>query len=291
MTLLVTASVDGFGARVDGLRIDADLTPEQIEQIRAIWLAHQVIHFPNVPMTHTQLARFTRHFGEFGNDPFVEHLNDHPHVLEVRREPHEQSTPFGGSWHSDWSFQKHPPIATLLHAKTVPPVGGNTQFADGYRAFEALPTSLQDELQQLTAIHSARRAYTVEGFLAGGGPGRSMKIHPSNKALDTQEHPVVRTHAETGRKALWVNSVYTIGIKELPEQEAHRLLTWLCDHATQPRFLHSLQWQPNMLCMWDNRCTQHRAQGGYDGFRRIMHRTVVAAPAISEPATPVSGYG
>jgi len=279
MTIHVTPESGGFGAHVEGIRLADELTASEVAQIRTIWLRHQVIWFPDQPLTHAQLERFTGYFGPFGDDPFVEHVEEHPHVLEVRREADEKVSPFGSNWHSDWSFQTCPPIATMLHSKIVPPVGGATWFADSYRAYDALSSSTKATLEKLVAIHSARRPYTLRGFLASGGHARSMKINPSDKAMDTQAHPVIRTHPETGRRCLWVNQAYTIGIRDWCQQEADELLRTLCDHATQTEFVYVHKWEADMLCMWDNRCTQHCAQGGYDGFRRVMHRTVVGAAA------------
>jgi taurine dioxygenase len=184
--------------------------------------------------------------------------------------------PFGSSWHSDWSFQGTPPAATILHAKTVPPVGGDTLFADGHAAYQALSEGDRQALEGLVALHSARRPYSHEGYLAGRGPDRSMKILPNEDAWAVEEHPVVRTHPETGRKALWVNPVYTIGIKGMRDADAAGLLKRLCNFATGPDFVYRHVWSENMLTMWDNRSVQHCATGGYDGHRRIMHRTTVA---------------
>ncbi len=275
MTLEVRSEPNGFGASVEGFRAN-DPSAELTAELRRLWLKHQVLTFPDQSLTPVQLKCFSRQFGEFGEDPFIAPLAAHPHVVEVRREPSEKVLPFGGSWHSDWSFQETPPSATLLHAAEVPPVGGDTLFADGYRAYEALPSNLQSELEQLSAIHSARRPYTLQGFLAGGGLERSMRITPSDQALNTQNHPIVRTHPETGRKALWINRVYTISIRGLDKPQGERLLQTLIDHALQDRFVYKHRWRKDMLCMWDNRCTQHCAMGGYDGYRRVMHRTVIA---------------
>ncbi len=266
----------GFGAAVLGVDLSRPLNERQIAGIRQAWLTHQVIYFPDQPMSHPALETFTRSFGDWGNDPYVAPIAGHEHILEIRREPHEKVSPFGGAWHSDWSFQACPPSATILHAKEVPPVGGETWYADGYAAFEALPDSEQHRLAALTVIHSARRPYSHEGYQAGRGPERSMRILPSDKAYETQLHPLIRTHPETGRKALWVNAVYAIGIVDLPEEEARELLKRLCDHATESRFIYRHRWSKNMLTMWDNRSVQHCARGGYNGHRRIMHRTTVA---------------
>jgi taurine dioxygenase len=149
-------------------------------------------------------------------------------------------------------------------------------FADGYAAWDALSEEDKSALAGLTALHSARRPYSHEGYLAGRGPERSMKIVPNDNAYAIQEHPVVRTHPETGRKALWVNSVYTVGIKGMCEEQSRPLLKRLCDYATARRFVYRHRWAPNMLVLWDNRSVQHCATGGYDGHRRVMYRTTIA---------------
>jgi len=267
----ITSFDNGFGAQITSIDLNRMANPE-LAKVRQAWLDHQVISFPDQPLSHHQLEAVTLRFGEFGHE-------GHANILEVRREPNEQVAPFGSDWHSDWSFQERPPAATLLHAKVVPPTGGDTWYANGYAAFEALDTSEQRYLSELTAIHSARRPYSHRGFLAGGGTERSMTILPSDAALATQEHPLVRTHPETQRKALWLNQVYTIDIKELDTDEATRLINRLQAHCVEERFVYKHKWQTNMLTLWDNRCVQHFAQGGYDGHRRVMHRTTVAGDA------------
>ncbi|MCZ6709231.1 MAG: TauD/TfdA family dioxygenase [Gammaproteobacteria bacterium] len=279
MTLNVTPQHNGFGATITGLALNASLDAGVVCALRAAWLSHQVLSFPKQPMDHADLERFTLAFGSFGDDPYVQPIDGHRHILEVRREPAEKISPFGAAWHSDWSFQSSPPSATILHSKIVPPLGGDTWYANGYAAYEALEAGLRSEISDLVAIHSARRPYSHEGFLAGGGKSRSMTILPSAEALQTQEHPLVRTHPETGRKALWVNSVYSIGIKGLTHSEGKSLLEKLFAHSVRDEFVYRHRWSHNMLTMWDNRCVQHCAQGGYDGHRRVMHRTTVAGDA------------
>lgn len=270
------SQANDFGAQITGLDLSEDLSQDVVDEIRCYWLKYQVLAFADQPLTHAQLERFTRYFGKHGNDPYVKAIDGHQHILEVRREPNEQPAPFGTSWHSDWSFQQSPPSATILHSKTIPPQGGNTHFADGFRAYDALDESFAKELSCLIAIHSARRSYSHESYERGGGQARSMTILPSKSAWDTQEHPLIRTHPESGRKALWINPVYTIAVKNLSEQASDRLLEKLFTHALDNAYIYKHQWSENMLTMWDNRSVQHCAQGGYDGFRRVLHRTVVA---------------
>ena len=279
MSIAVQPQHNGFGAAITGVALNARLDDTAIAQIRTAWLKHQVVSFPNQPMDHADLERFTLAFGDFGDDPYVQSIDGHAHVLEIRREPTEKVSPFGAAWHSDWSFQPTPPSATILHSKIIPLAGGDTWYADGYAAYDALDNALRDDIDNLVGIHSARRPYSHQGFLAGGGAERSMTILPSDDALATQEHPLVRTHPETGRRALWINSVYTLSVKGMTDADSKALLDKLFTHATREEFVYRHQWAENMLTMWDNRCVQHCARGGYNGHRRVMHRTTVAGDA------------
>ena len=152
----------------------------------------------------------------------------------------------------------------------------NNVALGGERAYADLKPTLQRKLENLQAIHSARRPYSPQGFQRGGGLARSMKIKPDEDAWSTQFHPMVRTHPETGAKILWINPVYTIGIRGMIDHTANTLLAELFTHMTQPEYIYKHQWRVDMLAMWDNRSVMHCAQGGYDGFRRVMHRTTVA---------------
>jgi taurine dioxygenase len=258
-----------------GIDLTQPMSAEQSDELRAQWLNYQVLYFPNQPMTHTQLERFTESLGPFGHNPYITPVSGHPNVLEVRHEPDEPAVPFGSSWHSDWSFQAAPPNATLLHAKVVPPIGGGTHFADGVRALDTLPEALRRVIEGKRAIHSARRPYSHEGYRAGG-KRTSMKITPNEDAWQTQEHPIIRTHPESGRQSLFLNPVYTLGIKDMDADSSSQLLRQLFAHMLRPDFIYQHRWAENMLTLWDNRTVMHSAQGGYSGYRRVMHRTTVS---------------
>lgn len=273
--LCITPHANDFAACVRGVNLAQALSPADAGQIRALWLRYQVLYFPDQALTHPQLERFTETLGPYGHDPFVTAVKGHRHILEVRREPGEHVVPFGSSWHSDWSFQAAPPSATILHSKIVPPFGGATHFADGIRALATLPIDLRRAIHGRSAIHSARRPYSHDGYRAGG-KRTSMKIVPSDDAWQIQRHPVIRTHPESGRAALWINPVYTLAIEGMDPSESAELLASLFEHMLQPELIYKHRWEENTLMMWDNRSVMHCAQGGYDGHRRIMHRTTVA---------------
>ena len=274
--LTISAHDDGFGASISGVDLSCQLSAEETQEIRKAWVKHRVVYFPDQPMNHDQLARFTLSFGGFGDDPYVKSIEEHQNILEVRRDPDEDVAPFGGGWHSDWSFQETPPSATILHSKVIPPLGGDTWYADGIAAYAALDPTTQTEIDDLITIHSARRPYSHEGYLKTRGPERSMTILPNDSALQTQEHPMVRTHPESGEKVLWINLVYTLSVKGLSDSDSQSLLGHLFEHLLDERFIYKHKWKANMLTMWDNRSVQHCAQGGYDGHLRVLHRTTVA---------------
>jgi taurine dioxygenase len=266
----------GIGAVVTGVDLARPLPLDEAEALRVAWAEHAVLVFPEQPLSHEQLEAFTLALGDFGQDPFIEALPGHPHILELRREPGEKAQNFGAAWHSDWSFQPCPPAGTILHAKVVPPVGGDTLYADTRLAWEALSPTFQGMLRGLQAIHSAAFAYGPRGVLAKDAHERTMKILVSEEAEKTEIHPLVRKHPVTGRRALFVNPVYTVAIEGLRPEENFTILKFLYDHMVQERFVYRHRWQPDMLVIWDNRSTMHFAEGGYDGHLRLMHRTTLA---------------
>jgi taurine dioxygenase len=273
--LTITPNERGFGAAVTGIDLARPLPPETLAAVKAAFLAHGVLWFPEQPLDHDQLEAFTLQLGPFGWDPYVAPLADRPHILEVRREPDEKASVFGGGWHSDWSFQETPPSATILHAKVVPPAGGDTLYADGVAAYEALSPAFRQMLAPLRTIHSATRPYGPGGYFANDENQRSMKILWSPEADKTQVHPLVRT-LDDGRRALFINPTYTLGIEGFAEAESAALLAFLYKHMMADDFIYRHAWSANMLTMWDNRRAMHNATGGYDGHQRIMHRTTVA---------------
>jgi len=274
--IAVRAEPCGFGAEITGLDLSRALPPRTLAAVKRAWAAHSVVWFPDQPLDDDALEAFTLQFGAFGEDPYIKAMEGRPHILEVRRDADETASVFGAAWHSDWSFQPAPPAATLLHAKVIPPVGGDTLYADGYRAFEALSPAMQQVLSSLRGVRSAARPYGPQGAYAREAPGRSMTILWSAEAEKTHSHPIVRTHPVSGRKALFVNPVYTVGVEGMTEAESAAMLGFLFKHMVQDDFVLRHVWRPGMLTMWDNRCALHNATGGYDGHLRVMHRTTVA---------------
>lgn len=276
MTIEVTAQDGPCGALVRGVNLSAALDAQTVADIRAAWLRHQVIAFPDQTLSVEDLERFAHCLGPFGEDPYIAAIPGHPHVVQVRREADEKTPIFAESWHSDWSFLPRPPAGTVLYGNVIPPVGGDTLFANQYAAWEGLPATLKAALEGRMGIHSARRGYAPQGLYGERDQGRSMAIRFGDSAMKTQLHPLGRAHTETGRVALFASPGYTIGIDGVPEDEATAILLEVFAHQAKPEYVYRHRWSEGMLTLWDNRCLIHAATGGYDGHRRLLHRITVA---------------
>ncbi len=264
------------GATVRGIDLREPIAPTTVAALREAWLRHRVISFPDQNLSIDDLERVAASFGPFGEDRFIRPIDGHPHVIQVKRDADEQTPLFADTWHSDWSFMATPPAATLLYGVEIPPTGGDTLFADMHTAFDALPAERQEQLLTMSGVHSARRGYSTHGAYGERDKGRSMRIVASDDAMATQLHPLVRTHPETGRPALYCSLAYTIGIDGLSDDDGNALVAELQRHATQDRFVYRHRWSPGMLTLWDNRCLLHSATGGYDGHRRRLYRITIA---------------
>jgi taurine dioxygenase len=183
---------------------------------------------------------------------------------------------FGNAWHSDFSFLEEPPLGSILYAREVPSHGGDTLFANMYEAYEALSEGMKRMLLGLRAMHSGK-PYGQGGLPKDLKTSRSIGIERNNPEADRETaHPVVRLHPESGRKALFVNAIYTTRFEDMSEAESRPLLDFLFEHVQRPEFACRFRWAEGSLAVWDNRCTLHYAVNDYDGSRRLMHRTTVA---------------
>ena len=281
MNIVIKPSGQACGAQIVGVDLSASLTPATIAAIRAAWLEHHVISIPDQAMNDDDLERFSRYFGGFGDDPFIAPIDGRRHVIAVQRNAREKAPLFAENWHTDWSFQATPPAATCLLGITIPPTGGDTLYADQHQALRSMPAQLRTRLEGKHAIHSARGAYAPDGMYgqADQATDRSMVIKPSVDARETQLHPLIRRHPETGAEGIFGCLGYIVGIEGMEEEAAMELLMELHAWQTRPEFVYTHMWQANMLVMWDNRSVLHRATGGYEGYDRLLHRTTVAGAA------------
>ncbi len=256
-----------LGAELSEIDLSQGLSTAQAQDVRAAFLAHQVIFFRNQALTPAAFMGFAQAMGTPVEYPFVKGLEGFPHIIEVKKLETERVN-FSGIWHSDTTYLEKPPMGSMLLAREVPPFGGDTLFASQYAAYEALSAEMKRILDPLVGISSSAKAdvsKTREDRLRTDGKTEAPKDYLA-------EHPVVRTHPETGRKALFVNVAHTAGFKGMTDAESAPLLQFLFAHQVKPEFTCRFVWQPGSLAFWDNRCAQHNPVNDYHGHRRVMHR-------------------
>ncbi|MEI8402209.1 MAG: TauD/TfdA family dioxygenase [Alcaligenaceae bacterium] len=255
------------GAEILGINLLDPVSDAQIAEIRKIWLQHSVVFFREQPLEPGAFQAFAQRFGEIIEYPFVKGLPDFPLIVPVLKLPHEKHN-FGGVWHTDTTYLQEPPMATMLIARELPPVGGDTLFASNYAAFEGLSPALQDTLRTLTGVNSSAKAavtHSREDRLADSATDKGRSELNS-------EHPVVRTHPETGRQALYVNPGHTTRFVGWTEEESAPLLNYLFEQQVKPEYTCRFVWRPGSIAFWDNRCALHNPINDYHGYKRLLHR-------------------
>jgi taurine dioxygenase len=269
-TITVRPLTGALGAEIGGVDLRTPLGNRQWSEIHQAFLAHCAIYIRDQLLAPPDMLRFARYFAEPAFYPFVEGLPDYPQIFELRKEP-DQKENVGGAWHSDTTYTERPPIGTMLYAREVPEYGGDTMVANQYLAYETLSPGMRAMLDGLTGIYSARM---------NGGRGRReenkyMKMRDTDKADNMEaEHPVVRTHPETGRKAIFVNPNSTVRIDDVSEAESDAILNFLYTHVKLPDFQCRVEWDETTLVFLDNRACQHYAVPDYDE-RRVLHRVTI----------------
>jgi len=259
-----------LGAEISGVDLGTDLADETVAEIRRAWLRHLVVFFRDQPLDPEEFLAFARRIGEPVEYPFVKGIDGFPEIIAVTKLPHE-TVNFGGIWHSDTVYLERPPMATMLVAREIPPYGGDTMWSNMYAAFEALSPGMQRMLENLRAVNSSA--------LADVSKTREDRIRESGADASQEflaEHPVVRTHAETGHKALYVNVAHTLRFVDMTEDESRPLLRFLFEHSVRPEFTCRFRWRVGSVALWDNRCAMHYPINDYHGYTRAMHRITLA---------------
>lgn len=258
-----------LGAEIHGVDLSRPLDASTVAAIRGVLLEHLVVFFRGQTLAPAQQLAFARAFGEPVDYPQLKGLPECPMITPVVKLEHERMN-FGGVWHSDTTYLERPPMGSMLYAIEIPPYGGDTLFANQYQAYEALSAGLRRVLDGLVGVNTSTKA--------AASKTREDRMRAAGEELKvlTGEHPVVRTHPETGRKALFVNVGHTERFKGWSEEESRPLLEYLFAHQVKPEFTCRFRWAPGSLAFWDNRCVQHNPVNDYHGFRRVMHRVTLA---------------
>jgi len=268
-----TPVAGALGAEISGVDLSKDLDNESFGAIHQALLDHCVIFFKDQDISPEQQLGFAKRFGGIHHHPYMQGMPDHPDIFEILKtetDPHN----FGGVWHVDQMFTSKPNMGTILYAKEVPDAGGDTLFANMYAAYDALSEPMRSMLSGLKVL------------CLGDRPGKKsrkaryealngVKMNDEDIGVRSSEHPLIRTHPETGRKSLFIGS-HVETIAGMTKEESDPILDFLRKHAVKPEFTCRFHWDKGSMAMWDNRCTQHNAIDDYAGQRRRMHRITVA---------------
>ena len=259
-----------IGVELMGLDLNG-FDDDDTAAFRSLLLKHHVVVVRGQALTPQQQLDFGRRFGELDTHPFVEGSTQHPEIIDIVTEPDDRAN-FGGGWHTDVTFLAEPDLGSILYGIEIPPFGGDTLFASQHAAYDALSETMQTMLHGLVATHSAGRQYGEGGQST---KSKAMRTKNSAAAADVVEHPVIRTHPESGRKGIYVNPAFTGVIKGMRRDESDALLGFLYRHAAREAFTCRVRWEPGTLVMWDNRSVQHYALHDYAGHRRHVRRITV----------------
>ena len=268
------------GAEVTGVRLWEAIPADLAGALRQALAEHGVIFLRGQRLNLAGLKAVTRAFGTPMVLPYVQPVADEPEVIAVRKEADERGGVFGGDWHTDFSFLEVPPAGSILTADVVPPVGGDTIWASGAAAWEALPEGLQTLLAGRDAIHVGKPYGVKWAPPMAERTGASMVMSRGDPTADAERaHPAVLRNPLTGRASLFLNPLYVLRLDGLSEAESRPILETIQRHATRPEFTCRWRWQAGDVAIWDNLFTQHYAVNDYDGHRRLMHRTTWSGAA------------
>lgn len=274
----VDASVGRVGAVVSGVDLSRPLPAGVFDEIKRAWLRHGVLFFRDQSLAPAEQAAFAARLGELDVYPFMQAVDSHPNVIPIIKEP-DAKVNFGGGWHTDTSYLERPPMATLLYAVEVPDEGGDTLFADASAAYDDLSAGMKRLLDGLMGIYSPKVVHGKDGAYAhlAAQSNDLGAAYGGNEAFAESEveHPLIRTHPETGRKSIYCSRAHTHRIKDMTREESLPIFTYLNEHLTRRQYVTRFKWTRGSLALWDNRCLFHHALNDYHGKRRHMHRVIV----------------
>ena len=264
-TLQVTPSTGGIGGEISGVDL-RELSDELISDLKQAWLDYKVLFFRGQELTKKQHIAYGQALGTLEIHPFTPNDDEYPEIIVLHSTPERFFA--AQTWHSDVTFRRCPPLGSILYGRIVPNWGGDTCFANMELAYEQLSDDLKKQVEELKAVHSMSKTFALR-----------MTVEEKEQAFikyPDQVHPVVRTHPETGRKSLYVNTNFTIRFEGQTEEESAPLLDQLYEQAKKPELQCRFQWKPGSIAQWDNRCTQHYAVPDYEGAERRVERVTLS---------------
>jgi taurine dioxygenase len=267
-----------LGAEIEGVDLSKPLDDGTFAELHRAWLENQVIVLRGQDITPDQHVAFAKRWGKIHHHPFNKPMEGYPDIIDIVK-TEDATFNHGGRWHSDQMYTAQPAKATMLVAREMPPYGGDTMFSNLYLAYETLSDGMKETIANLKGVNNGDSTKHSSGMTraerAKAGIGQMAQIDPPDIKVQTiSTHPIVRTHPETKRKALYLGS-HTERFHGMTDAESEPLLHYLQDHAHRPEFTMRLRWEVGTVTMWDNRCCQHYALNDYHGFRRRMHKITI----------------
>ena len=258
-----------LGAEIEGIDLTLPLSIHDYKKIRNLLIEHEVIFFRNQDISPAQQKELAGSFGPLQTHPAYETVEGFPEITIL--ESTEKKPTKIEAWHSDMTFRLHPPLGSLLRSKIIPDRGGDTLWASATTAYDALSVSMQQFLDGLVAVHDFRHGFK-ESLAEEGGPERLAQAIKDNPPV---EHPVIQTHPESGKKVIFVNSLFTTHILGMKKNESRAILDFLFEHLVTPEFTCRFSWGPDCVALWDNRSTQHKPINDYFPAHRQLHRITI----------------
>jgi len=282
-TLEATPLSPALGAEIGGVDIASGISEEQFDELRQAYIDHGVIFLRDQDITPEQHIEFARRWGDINVNRFFQAVATHPLIAEVRKEAGQKAN-IGSSWHTDHSYDKIPAMGSILYAREVPSVGGDTLFASMYAAYDALSDGLKAMLSTMNAEHSSRHAFGEGAYMDTDFEDLDGRLGNTEAATQDAVHPVIIRHPLSGRPALYVNGDFTVKFEGWTQEESQPLLDYLYAHARQNEFTCRFHWRQGSMAIWDNRATHHCALNDYHGERRLMHRITLDGVALEAAA-------
>lgn len=268
------------GAEISGVDIAGGISDEQFSELKQAYSEYGVIFLRDQDITPDQHIEFAERWGVINVNRFFQPVKTHPRIAEVRKEP-EQKANIGSTWHTDHSYDQVPAMGSILYAREVPTIGGDTLFSSMYAAYDRLSDGMKKTLQGLRAEHSSRHAFGEQAYVNTNMDDLGERLGNTDAATQDAVHPVVIRHPLSGRPALYVNGDFTVKFEGWTQAESQPLLDFLYAHARQNEFTCRFQWRKGSMAIWDNRATHHNAMNDYQGERRLMHRITIEGEILS----------
>jgi len=272
-----------LGAEISGVDIGAGISDEQFAELRQSFVDYGVIFLHDQDISPDQHIAFAERWGQINVNRFFQAVATHPNIAEVRKEA-DQAINIGSAWHTDHSYDQIPALGSILYAREVPSIGGDTLFSSMYDAYESLSAGLKKMLLGMKAEHSSRQSFGEEAYEGTDMGDLGGRLGNAQAATQDSVHPVIIRHPLSGRSALYVNREFTVKFEGWSKEESQPLLDYLYGHACQNEFTCRFGWRKGSMAIWDNRATHHCALNDYHGERRLMHRITIEGENLEAAA-------